>query len=94
MPIQVRQEEIHLYFGPLQHHKPNLDSILPFLRNCSVEFKTIHSSKGLQADYVILLGLNTGSSAFPAEKEDDPLINLVLPQPENMPMLKNAVCFM
>lgn len=68
--------------GRYKHHKPNLDSILPFLRNCSIEFKTIHSSKGLQADYVIILGLNTGSSAFPSEKEDDPLINLVLPQPE------------
>ena len=68
--------------GRYKHHKPNLDSVQPFLRNCSVEFKTIHSSKGLQADYVILLGLNTGSSAFPSEKEDDPLINLVLPQPE------------
>lgn len=68
--------------GRYRHHKPNLDSIQPFLRNCSIEFKTIHSSKGLQADYVILLGLNTGSSAFPSEKEDDPLINLVLPQPE------------
>ena len=68
--------------GRYKHHKPNLDSILPFLRNCTFEFKTIHSSKGLQADYVILLGLNSGSSAFPAEKEDDPLLNLVLPQPE------------
>ncbi|WP_462176578.1 UvrD-helicase domain-containing protein [Acinetobacter baumannii] len=68
--------------GRYKHHKPNLDNILPFLRNCSVEYKTIHSSKGLQADYVILLGLNTGGSAFPSEKEDDPLINLVLPQPE------------
>ncbi|WP_447412213.1 topoisomerase DNA-binding C4 zinc finger domain-containing protein, partial [Acinetobacter baumannii] len=26
--------------------------------------------------------LNSGSSAFPAEKEDDPLLNLILPQPE------------
>lgn len=68
--------------GRYKHHKPNLNSIRPFLRNCSVEFKTIHSSKGLQADYVILLGLNTGSSTFPSEKEDGPLINLVLPQPE------------
>ena len=68
--------------GRYKHHKPNLDSILPFLRNCTFEFKTIHSSKGLQADYVIILGLNSGSSAFPAEKEDEPLLNLVLPQPE------------
>ena len=68
--------------GRYKQHKPNLDSILPFLRNCTFEFKTIHSSKGLQADYVILLGLNSGGSAFPAEKEDDSLLNLVLPQPE------------
>ena len=52
------------------------------MQQSRVEYKTIHSSKGLQADYVILLGLNTGGSAFPSEKEDDPLINLVLPQPE------------
>ena len=36
----------------------------------------------MQADYVILVGLNKGGSAFPSEKEDDPLLNLVLPQPE------------
>ncbi|GAA5003046.1 hypothetical protein GCM10023206_06360 [Acinetobacter puyangensis] len=47
-----------------------------------MEFKAIHSSKCLQADYVILVGLNSGNSAFPSEKEDDPLLNLVLPQPE------------
>ncbi|EXE61926.1 uvrD/REP helicase N-terminal domain protein [Acinetobacter sp. 1542444] len=68
--------------GRYNHNKPNLDNLLPFLKNCRIEFKTIHSSKGLQADYVILVGLNSGSSAFPSEKEDDPLLNIVLPQPE------------
>lgn len=68
--------------GRYKHHKPNLSNVLPLFRNCTVQFKTIHSSKGLQADYVILLGLNKGNSAFPSEKEDDPLLNLVLPQPE------------
>ncbi|USP39510.1 UvrD-helicase domain-containing protein [Acinetobacter sp. XS-4] len=68
--------------GRYNHNKPNLDNLLPFLKNCRIEFKTIHSSKGLQADYVILVGLNSGDSAFPSEKEDDPLLNIVLPQPE------------
>lgn len=68
--------------GRYKHHKPDFSSIQAFLRNCTVEFKTIHSSKGLQADYVILVGLNKGGSAFPSEKEDDPLLNMVLPQPE------------
>lgn len=68
--------------GRYKHHDPKLKEILPFFRNCSVQFKTIHSSKGLQADYVILVGLNKGGNSFPAEKEDDPLLNMVLPQPE------------
>ena len=68
--------------GRYNHHKPNLGNVQPLCRNCTVQFKTIHSSKGLQADYVILVGLNKGGSAFPSEKEDDPLLNLVLPQPE------------
>ena len=68
--------------GRYKHHKPNLGQLLPLFGNCTVQFKTIHSSKGLQADYVILLGLNKGNNAFPSEKEDDPLLNLVLPQPE------------
>lgn len=68
--------------GRYNHHKPNLGNNLSFFNNCTVQFKTIHSSKGLQADYVILVGLNKGGGAFPAEKEDDPLLNMVLPQPE------------
>ena len=50
-----------------------------------ISFKTAHSSKGLQADYVILLGLHTGSYAFPSEISDDPLLQLVMPQAESFP---------
>jgi DNA helicase IV len=50
-----------------------------------ISFKTAHSSKGLQADYVILLGLHTGSYAFPSEISDDPLLRLVMPQAESFP---------
>jgi DNA helicase-4 len=48
-------------------------------------FKTIHSSKGLQADHVIVLGLETGWYAFPSEIADDPLLQLVTPQAESFP---------
>jgi DNA helicase IV len=47
-----------------------------------IEFKTIHSSKGLQADYVILVGLHSGKNSFPSEIADDPLLQLVMPAPE------------
>lgn len=51
----------------------------------TIEFKTVHSSKGLQADYVILLGLQGGKLGFPSLIADDPLLELVMPQPEAFP---------
>lgn len=46
---------------------------------------TIHRSKGLQADYVIVNGLIADKYGFPAEIEDDPLLELVLAQPDSYP---------
>ncbi len=43
--------------------------------NEKVSFKTCHAAKGLEFDYLILHKLQ---SQFPAEKEDDPIIKLVL----------------
>jgi DNA helicase IV len=54
-------------------------------RGLDITFRTAHSSKGLEADYVILLGLHTGSYAFPSEISDDPLLQLVMPQAESFP---------
>ncbi len=45
-------------------------------------YKTIHASKGLEADYVILLALTRGKYGFPTEIVDDPLLDLVLSNPE------------
>jgi hypothetical protein len=39
---------------------------------------TIHTSKGLEADYVIVNGLTADKYGFPSEIEDDPLLDLVL----------------
>jgi DNA helicase-4 len=50
-----------------------------------VEFTTIHRSKGLQADDVVLLGLQGGKLGFPSLIADDPLLELVMPQPETFP---------
>ena len=47
-----------------------------------IGLKTVHASKGLEADYVILLGLTRGKYGFPTEIVDDPLLDLVLANPE------------
>jgi|GEM_PF-182211 len=39
---------------------------------------TVHGSKGLEADFVVILGLEGGKYGFPSNIEDDPVIDLVL----------------
>ena len=46
-----------------------------------VNYVTAHASKGLEADYVVVLGVESGS--FPSSRENDELIDLVLPQKES-----------
>ena len=46
---------------------------------------TIHRSKGLEADYVIVNGLSADKYGFPSEIEDDPLLDLVLASPDSYP---------
>ncbi len=48
-------------------------------RNLKISYTTIHRSKGLESDFVILV--NAGN--IPSKRTDDPLINLLLGTPED-----------
>lgn len=61
---------------------PVLERQFPRLR---ITFKTIHASKGLEADHVILLNADNGRTGFPSEIVDDPLLSLVSPEEEAFP---------
>ena len=50
-----------------------------------IEYLTVHSSKGKQADNVILFGLQSGRYGFPCGIEDDPVLNLVLSEDNKYP---------
>jgi len=45
--------------------------------------RTIHTSKGKEADYVIIMGLQSGKHGFPSEKTTNPLLDALLPTPED-----------
>lgn len=45
-----------------------------------IEFLTVHKSKGLEADYVILLQCNKDTYGFPSLVSNDPVLNYVLTQ--------------
>jgi len=47
-----------------------------------LQFMTVHASKGKEADYVIVLGLEKGKHGFPSEKATHPLLELLLPKME------------
>ncbi len=54
-----------------------------FKGRCNIEFSTVHGSKGLEADYVIVVGLFNKFvdwRSFPGALEADPLFDLLLPQ--------------
>ena len=61
--------------GPLQRNHPGLD----------LSYRTVHAAKGLEADYVVVLGICSGRYGFPTEITDDPLMDLVLATPEEHP---------
>lgn len=54
-----------------------------------VEFNTIHSAKGRESDYVLVLDLRNHQYGFPSQIEDDPLLELVLP-PRRKPAFPHA----
>ena len=67
-----------------QENTPQLKGIdisqLPY-SYLNISFVTAHASKGLEADYVVLFGIETGS--FPSTRENDELIDIVLPNKEH-----------
>jgi DNA helicase-4 len=58
-----------------------------------ISFKTIHSSKGLEADYVMLLNVVEGIRGFPSQIEDDPLLQIPMPAPDPYPMAEERRLF-
>jgi len=44
-----------------------------------VSFLTVHKSKGLEADYVVILDVTARRNGFPSQLQNDPVLTLVLP---------------
>lgn len=69
-----------LILGRYNFLKPDdLDTIASSFINLTVEFMTVHKSKGLEADAVVVLGLKNERYGFPGAIETDPLMALIIP---------------
>lgn len=73
-----------LLLGRYHHARPQaLHTLEDQFPKLSIRFMTVHASKGLEADHVIILRAVSDAMGFPSEIVDDPLLDLVLPEPEN-----------
>ncbi len=61
------------------------DKTFYIINGREIEFLTIHKSKGLEADYVILLQCNYDICGFPTLISDDPVLHYVLNQNSPFP---------
>ncbi len=71
-----------LLLARYRHERPDMAAIVRRFPSITLSFKTIHGSKGLEADHVVILGCNNGKYGFPSEITDDPILSLVSPEGE------------
>ena len=50
-----------------------------------VTFRTVHGSKGLEADHIILPNLTTGTYGFPSQISDDPVLTIAMSGDDGFP---------
>lgn len=82
----AKPEQRILLLARYHHLKPEaLEKAATRWPHLQLEFMTIHASKGQQADYVIILGLQEGDDAFPAPARESIMEQALLPQPEDFP---------
>ena len=82
----VKPEQRILLLARYHHLKPGaLEKAATRWPHLQLDFMTIHASKGQQADFVIVLGLQEGDDAFPAPARESVMEQALLPQPEDFP---------
>jgi DNA helicase-4 len=82
----VLPEQRILVLARYHHLRPDsLEKAATRWPKLNIDFMTIHASKGQQADYVIILGLQEGKEGFPAPARESIMEQALLPQPEDFP---------
>ena len=71
-----------LILARFNFRKPDMSVLKRQYPKLQLQFMSVHASKGKEADYVIVLGLEKGKNGFPSEKTTHPLLELLLPKAE------------
>ncbi|PWC14241.1 DNA helicase IV [Brenneria roseae subsp. americana] len=82
----AKPDERILILARYHHLRPDiLQKAATKWPNLSIDFMTVHASKGQQAEYVIIVGLHDGKDGFPAPARESILETVLLPEPEDFP---------
>lgn len=76
--IELYKERSDLFSVFFDQNENNYTIVYSELPHLEIKFLSVHRSKGLQADYVVLLNCVSGQFGFPSEQSDDPILNLLL----------------
>ena len=76
--LEGGEERSVLVLGRYRFSREAMPPLRPY-RSLQVRFSTVHSAKGEEADYVVVVNLKDDRMGFPCRVEDDPLLDLVLP---------------
>lgn len=60
----------------------NKDRVYVTYGRRQMNFMTVHQSKGLECDYIILINCNGGTVGFPSQISDSPVLKYVLSEPD------------
>ncbi|MEF3075481.1 UvrD-helicase domain-containing protein [Methylobacter sp. Wu1] len=72
-----------LILARFHFRQPELSGLKRQYPQLNLQFMTVHASKGREADYVIVLGMEHGKQGFPSEKATHALLELLLPEAED-----------
>ena len=56
-----------------------------------ISFSTVHSAKGMEADYIMILNVVAGG--FPSQIDDDPVLQIAMPDPDDFSMAEERRLF-
>lgn len=79
---RVSENASVLILARFNFRKPDLAQWKRQYPKLKLQFMSVHASKGKEADYVIVLGLEKGKNGFPSEKTTHPVLELLLPPAE------------
>ena len=77
-----QEKDTIMVLGRFRESRRALQTPGPRARD-KVIYRTVHSAKGQESDYVVILDLRDARHGFPCRVEDDPLLKIVLPPMED-----------